>query len=132
MTANRALAKIRGISEHDIVLIDELHAEADKLMVEGLVSSDAAFVAKELERIEFALQSLWQFPQDKQFHTRPQLFLFRHGWHGRKFQCARTGVVHTIDASELRETELIRVGEGFVDVGRGNHYFRVVGCGELT
>lgn len=135
MVASRTLGKLRGILEEDLVKIDEIHVEINRLMMIGLISAcperdvdiEALLTASDIQ-----LQLLWKFPIDPEFHTYVKLYRFRREWHGRRFKCITTGEEVTIDASDLHERECIPVGEGFVDVGRYGAYHRTSGCGEIT
>lgn len=134
MTASRSLGALRGISEKDLVKIDQIHENIHRLMITGLVSACPErdlIIESRLTEADIMLQDLWNFTIDPAYHTYVRLYRFRREWHGRKFRCIRTGEEATIDATNVKETDCIAVGEGFVDLGRFGAYHRTVGCGEV-
>lgn len=126
MTANPALIKMRGIDKQSEQEINDLHDKLDELMSRANLTVFNQVAYDEIERIEMALQILWRFGIDKSMHVHKHLYKFRCQWLGRKFQCMDTGVVVEIP-EDVRERDLIVVGEGYVDTGRLDGYHRIGG-----
>lgn len=128
MTANRELAKQRGLREEDIDCIDALHEMADYVMKQGCngVYTDE-FVKDYLEKIEYELQYCWGFPADPLYHTYYKNYLIKKQWYNRKFKCVKTGEVLEIPW-EVKETDCFFWGDGcMIDVGRAGFYSRASG-----
>lgn len=128
MTANRELAKQRGLREEDIDYIDILHGMADYVMKMGADGNYTdTFVEKYLRQIEFELQSCWKFEQNETYHTYYKNYLSKKQWVNRKFKCIKTGEVLEIPW-EVKETDCFFWGDGcMIDVGRAGFYSRASG-----
>lgn len=127
MTASRMLGAARGIPEEDLLKIDHLHEVIENYIRKALEEDywqDVVIVC--LQDLEYELQYLWGFHQDKEFHTYWKQYLFRKAWYGRKFRCLSTGVEFTMPV-DVRQGECYAVGEGFIDVGWHEAYYRIVG-----
>ena len=132
MTANRELAKLRGLSDEDISQIDDIHEQLEALITKrGSLGVFNQAVYDKIEDLEFRAQELWGFPQDNNFHTWKHAYEFKCQWIGRKFRCMTTGEELTIP-EDVYETAFYKIGEGFVDTGRLNAYSRFSGVQEIT
>jgi hypothetical protein len=65
MAANLKLAEKQGLTEEEVVEIGILHVKLDSVTRNPYDHDDPV---KLIEEIEFNLQRLWKFPQDKNFH----------------------------------------------------------------
>lgn len=126
MTANRELAEQRGISEEDILEIDRIHALIDKKMTEYVKEPFSQDRADEFTTLNYQLQTLWSFPQDKRYHRYAREYEFKCSFVGRTFKCADTGVEFTIPY-DVQERDYFQIGNGAIDVGRLNFYSRRIG-----
>lgn len=126
MTANRDLARLRGISEETCQYIDEVHRGLNNLLALWAGESWEEPRHKLIESTEFMLQELWGFEQDSAYHTWTKRYKFKTEWAGRVFRCTTTGECFTIPAS-VEERDFYQIGEGGVDVGRLNFYSRFIG-----
>lgn len=127
MTANRELAKQRGLSEDDIDCIDVLHEMVDYVMKMGVDGNYTdEFVKDYLEKIEYELQSCWKFEPNEAYHTYYKKYLVKKHWANRKFKCTETGEVLTIPW-EVKETDCFYFGKCMIDVGRAGFYSRASG-----
>lgn len=132
MTASRALAAARGLSEDVCLNIDRLHEIIDeftKLALRGLFTE--RFVFDTLKEYDYTLQELWEFPPDEEFHTLYENYKFKKDWVGRTFRCTVTGAEFTIPFT-VYERAFYPIGKGFIDVGRYNMYHRSSGIVEIT
>lgn len=130
MTANRTLAKQRGLSEQAIQYIDQLHDLLEKLVASYTLDVDYHEALKLVESVEFDLQRLWQFSEDRRYHTWRNKLAQRWmdlTWVGRTFRCNETGVIKVIDRLVVIERCLIQVGDGILDLGVAGGYHRIVG-----
>jgi len=126
MTANTTLAKIRSIDSKSVEKINTVHEKIDELMKSACLGFNDE-VYKEIENLEYALQTLWKFDVDAAYHTHKHLYKFRTQWVGRKFKCLDTGEVFEIP-EDVRERDLYTFGNKcFVDVGRLGAYSRFGG-----
>lgn len=73
---NNNLIKQQGLDEKTVRLIEEKHSELNQIidMLDTLEWSDEnrgqiLQLTDNIELIEFQLQKLWGFPQDKNYHT---------------------------------------------------------------
>lgn len=83
-----------------------------------------------MESVEFDLQRLWKFSEDRRYHTWRNKLARRWmdlTWVGRTFRCNETGVIKVIDRSVVIERCLIQVGDGILDLGVAGGYHRIVG-----
>ena len=126
MSANRTLAKLRGISEETIAEIDALHIQLEKLVSRATNGQFNTSVYNAIKQIENKLQVLWGFGIDPAFHTWKRLYEFRCQWIGRKFKCKNTGE-ELIIPENVREKDFYPFGDCFVDVGVLNGYSRFGG-----
>lgn len=129
MTANRTLAKQRGLSEQAIQYIDQLHDLLEKLIASYTLDVDYHEAIKLVESVEFDLQRLWQFSEDRRYHT------WRHKlaqrcmeltWVGRTFRCKDTGIERTIEQADMGTYDLWECGGGAID-SMGLGFYRVIG-----
>ena len=131
MTANRTLAKQRGLSEQAIQYIDQLHDLLEKLIASYTLDVDYHEALELVESVEFDLQRLWQFSEDRRYHTWRNKLARRWmdlTWVGRTFVCTISGVERTIEKEDVKERGLFGVGkQGFIDFGVGGGYHRIVG-----
>lgn len=128
MTANRALANLRGVSEEVCLLIDGVHDCIQNLMKlthHNGADEDNVFLA--IESVECVLQELWRFPVDKNRHTWKHRYKFKCRWAGTKWKCNTTGVIFTVP-DDVRERDFFTFGEALLDVGRREYYCRMSGC----
>jgi len=128
MTANRELAKQRGISEENMDCIDILHEMADYVMKQGCKGFYTdEFVKDYLRQIEFELQGCWKFEPDETYHTYYKNYLIKKQFANREFKCVKTGEVLEIPW-EVKETDCFFWGDGCIlDVGRAGFYSRASG-----
>lgn len=68
-SVNKDLAKQQGIPEAGIIAIGVLHKALDRILARPLYYYDSYQLAlEEVERLEYTLQGLWGFPQDRAYH----------------------------------------------------------------
>lgn len=130
MTINRDLAEKQGLSEREIIAIEEIHTQLSKLLSKANLGVFNTSIYNAIEQLEFQAQDLWGFSQDPGFHTWKKLYEFRCQWVGRTFKCNITGIEVSIP-EYVMERDFISVGKGFVDVGRLNMYARFSGVTEI-
>lgn len=120
-TVNMVLAKEKGLTSYEIYLIEKLHSLFDELW-----KNHQHFTKEELLEIshtlEYHMQTLWGFPQDKLYHYRTRDFYHTTQWAGTKITCNETGEV-VILPEFVQEKQFFGVGKGFLDTGT-NGYFR--------
>lgn len=126
MSANRELAELRGISEHNIQEIDRIHTLIDKFMSVWVYQPFSNARKEEIHDMEYLLQQCWGFPQDCGYHRYANDYEFQSKWVGRVFQCEDTGEKVTIPYG-VKECNYFKVGDGAVDVGRLDAYSRIIG-----
>lgn len=132
MTANRALAAQRDISEETCKLIDELHEEVDKLIPLLIESeSDEESARDILNLMDGTVQKLWGFEEDPRYFTYFKKYQFNKEWAGRSFKCNTTGQIFTVPTS-VAECQFFQWGEAFLDTGRLNAYSRFSNCTEIS
>ena len=131
MSANRTLAKQCGLSEQAIEYIDQLHDLLEKLIASYTLDVDYHEALELVESVEFDLQRLWKFSEDRRYHTWRNKLARRWmelTWVGRTFVCTISGVERTIEKEDVKERGLFGVGkQGFIDFGVGGGYHRIVG-----
>jgi len=122
---------MRGIPEDTLCLIDGLH-DGIEAFIKNAVEKDypEEYVENVLTHYDYTLQSLWRFPEDKEFHTLFKRYKWIKHWYGRKFRCIKTGTVYQVPF-EIYETMFIPIGEGFLDLGRKEGYYRMSGIEEI-
>lgn len=121
MSVNMQLAKERGLSEHEVDLLNQLHTLFDEVSVSGHLYPHDEWV-ETMHKLEYAMQDVWGFENDFVYHSRTELALFRSKWAGTKVQCTKTGEVFIIP-EDVKYKQFFKVGEGFIDVG-DDHYYR--------
>lgn len=131
MTANRTLAKQRGLSEQAIQYIDQLHDLLEKLIASYTLDVEYQEALELVESVEFDLQRLWKFSEDRRYHTwrlRLAQRWMELTWAGRIFKCPYSGTQRTIQKSHIKERGLFEVGmSGLIDLGVAGGYHRIVG-----
>ena len=130
MTANRTLAKQRGLSEQAIQYIDQLHDLLEKLIASYTLDVDYQEALELVESVEFDLQRLWKFSEDRRYHTWRRKLAQRWmdlTWAHRAFRCNETGITRKLNLGDISERCLLRVGDGFIDLGVAGGYHRIVG-----
>lgn len=130
MTANRPLAKQRGLSEQAIQYIDQLHDLLEKLIASYTLDVDYHEALELVESVEFDLQRLWQFSEDLLYHTWRHKLAERWmclTWANRVFRCNETGIIREVNPCDISERCLLRVGDGCIDLGVAGGYRRIVG-----
>ena len=132
MTASRALAAQRGISEEVCKKIDQLHEDIDDYITRAIKEDiSECLVEVYLKDMEFLLQELWGFPEDDRYHTYFKKYRFRKQWAGKKYRCNTTGQEFAVPFN-VSECAFFQWGEAFVDVGRLNAYARFSNCTEIS
>lgn len=63
---NLQLARERGISEADLEKLNILHEELEEIVDDPELHDNPK---ERIEAIEYQLQRLWKFPEDRDFHT---------------------------------------------------------------
>ena len=126
MTANRTLARMRGIPDEDVQEIDKIHEQLDKLMSRAGIGVFNTSVYNAIEQLEEKLQVLWRFGIDPSMHTWKRAYEFKCQWCSRRFQCVETGEEFTIPF-EVKERDYFSFGKAAIDVGRLNGYHRMIG-----
>lgn len=130
MTANRTLAKQRGLSEQAIQYIDQLHDLLEKLIASYTLDVEYQEALELVESVEFDLQRLWKFSEDRRYHTWRNKLARRWmelTWVGRAFRCNETGITREVNLWDISERCLLRVGDGCIDLGVAGGYHRIVG-----
>jgi hypothetical protein len=131
LTANRQLAAQRNISQENIEAIDALHEMLEKLIASYTLEIPYEEARDLVRSVEFALQKLWDFPQDEMYHTWYKRLNQRHielTWIGRTFKDMDSGTQRTIrERHDVRERGLFGVGMGAIDFGVANGYSRIIG-----
>lgn len=123
---NKQLATYRGISQEDQDRIEELHILVENL-TEAAISERYPNVEEVVELIHQAeeqLQLIWGSDVDRSKHHYADDYEFRAKWAGKTFKCTISGETITIP-DDVRQCELFGIGDGFLDVGRHNHYSRM-------
>ena len=134
MSCNLALATLRGLDPTDIEQINEIHLELGKLLLLAHATNSEEFNNKNLEyikQLEYTLQDLWGFGRNSDRHTWCNEYLFKCQWVGRVFECISTGEQHTI-THNIKEKVFIMIGEGYIDLGVLNGYYRRSGVKEVV
>jgi len=126
MTANSWLAEERGVSSANVQEINKLHEKLNTLIVAWAKEPFSEERKEEIHQIEYALQRLWGFSQDRDYHTWAKLYEFRCQWVGKQFICKKTGAVFAIP-DDVKERDFFSFGKCAVDVGRLNAYSRLIG-----
>lgn len=136
MAANPDLVKQMGVSDENVRLINFIHNELDTLLNEDeeyLTNVDRSDMFKHISDLEFSLQRLWGFSEDRRYHTwrdRMRKRLRKLDYLGRTWRCTVTGEERTVRSADLDYGKFFGVGKGFVDFGDG--YIRVVGPLEVV
>lgn len=126
MTANLDLAKERGLSEEEILQINELHQALEyytDLFIKVPWNQKAEDI---IHNLEFTAQRLWKFPEDKRFHTWAPRYAFLCNWFGRTFKCLDTGETITL-GKDIHPKQFISFGKCAIDLGVLNGYSRKIG-----
>lgn len=132
MTASRALAAQRGISEEDCLEIDELHEEIDGYIYLAITEDwEESLVQRVLENYEYRLQCAWKFTPDKKYHTYFKKYQFKKEWCNRSFKCNSTGQIFTV-LMDVKECSFYQWGDAYLDTGRLNSYSRFSNCTEIN
>lgn len=134
MACNLTLAALRGVSNEDIKQIDKTHRQLEKLLLLAHSTNSEEFNNKNLEyikQLEYTLQDLWGFGRNSDRHTWYNEYLFKCQWVGRVFECESTGEQHTIP-NNIKEKAFIMIGEGYIDLGVLNGYYRRSGVKEVV
>lgn len=127
MAANRILAKHQGLPESDVSLIDCIHDVLKNFILHAVLNKyPEDYVLHTLKEHEFTLQDLWKFERDESKHYYHKIYLFKKQWYGRVFRCKDTGTTFTIPISVI-ERDFFSIGEGYIDVGVWEGYYRVGG-----
>lgn len=131
MSANRTLAKQRGLSEQAIQYIGQLHDLLEKLIASYTLDVDYHEALELVESVEFDLQRLWQFSEDRRYHTWRHKLAQRWmelTWVGRTFYCQSSYKLYTFTKWDIQERKLVPIGvSGFIDLGVAGGYHRIVG-----
>lgn len=132
MTANRALAESRGLSEEDIAGIDAIHKQLEAIIEKRVGMGFNRAVELKIKELEFKLQELWGFSKDVRYHTWAARYEFKCLWAFRKWRCNTTGEVFEIPLS-VEECDFFTWGDPdtYCDVGRLNMYARFSNCTEV-
>lgn len=120
MTANRELAKQRGLSEDAIAHIDFIHDKLEFLLENTKYIVDQGEAEETFLEAEYALQKLWKFTEDHRYHTwTPHLHrAFReNNYLGVVYRCKDSHETRTINSQELYGGVPVSVGKGFIDFG---------------
>lgn len=134
MSCNLTLAALRGVSNEDIKQIDKTHLQLEKLLLLAHTTNSEEFNNKNLEyikQLEYTLQDLWGFGRNSDRYTWCNEYLFKCQWVGRVFECESTGEQHTI-THNIKEKEFITIGDGCIDLGVLNGYYRRSGVKEVV
>ena len=138
MAANPELVKQMGVSDENVRRINVIHDELEAYLNETdeyLMEIDRSRLFKHISDLEFTLQRLWGFTEDRRYHTwrdRMRKRLREVDYLGRTWRCTITGTERTVTDHDINENRysLFGVGKGFVDFGDG--YTRVVGPLEVV
>lgn len=137
MAANPELVKQMGVSDENVRRINFIHNVLETLLNEEedyLKKVDRSDMFKHIGDLEFALQRLWGFSEDRRYHTwceRMRKRLREVDYLGRTWRCTITGEERTVRSSDLDHAGMLfGVGKGVVDFGDG--YTRVVGPLEVV
>lgn len=137
MAANPDLVKQMGVSDENVRRINFIHNLLDTLLNEDddyLTNVDRPDMFKHISDLEFSLQRLWGFSEDRRYHTwreRMRKRLREIDYLGKTWRCTVTGTERTVTGDDLLIAgQLFGVGKGFVDFGDG--YIRVVGPLEVV
>lgn len=132
MSANPDLVKLMGVSDENVRRINIIHSELEALLNETdeyLTEVDRGRLFTHIRDLEFSLQRLWGFTEDRRYHTwreRIRKRLREVDYLGKTWRCSITGEERTVTGEDLLNPDkLFGVGKGFVDFGDG--YTRVVG-----
>ncbi len=127
---NKELADLRSISKENREHIDTLHSMLQELIETYALDIDYQKASELCHDMEFCLQELWQFPKDKRYHNwinKLEQKWFDLTFSGRTFKCLDTGEERTIEDADAQTYWCVKVGNGFIDFGRANQYYRIVG-----
>lgn len=120
MAHNKQLADERGISEQDREYIDQCHLMLEELIDTYDLSIDFDKAAELCHDIEYLLQGLWKFPEDKSCHvwidSLKQKWM-NLTWEGKRYRCKDTGEEVLITEDMVYEKNFIPFGNGFIDLG---------------
>lgn len=136
MAANPELVRQMGVSDENVRRINVIHDELEACLNETdeyLMEIDRGRLFSHIRDLEFALQRLWGFSEDRRYHTwseRMRKRLRKVDYLGRTWRCSITGEERTVRSADLDTGKLFGVGKGFVDFGDG--YLRVVGPLEVV
>ena len=126
MTANSQMVEELGVSSANGQEINKLHEKLNTLLSAWVLEPFSEGRKEEIHQIEYTLQRLWGFSQDRGYHTWAKLYEFRCQWVGKQFMCKKTGIVFTIP-DDVKERDFFSFGKCAVDVGRLNAYSRFIG-----
>lgn len=126
MTANNELVEELGVSSGNVQEINKLHEKLNTFIAAWVKEPFSEDRKEEIHQIEYTLQRLWGFSQDRGYHTWAKLYEFRCQWVGKQFMCKKTGIVFTIP-DDVKERDFFSFGKCAVDVGRLNAYSRFIG-----
>ena len=130
MTANRALAKARNISQENIEAIDALHELLNNLIASYTLEIPYEEARDLVRSANMTLSNLWGFTYDERYDQWSPRFKQRHMelvWAGRTFKCQDTGTVRTIEAKDVGVCRLWGCGNACIDFGRPMSYSRIIG-----
>lgn len=136
MAANPELVKQMGVSDENVRRINVIHDELDACLNETdeyLTEIDRVQLLKHISDLEFSLQRIWGFTEDRRYHTwreRMRKRLREVDHLGKTWRCTITGTKRTVCNDDLDSGRLFGVGKGFVDFG--DAYIRVVGPLEVV
>lgn len=136
MAANPELVEQMCVSDENVRRINFIHNVLNALLSEDddyLTKVDRSDMFKHISDLEFTLQRLWGFSEDRRYHTwreRMRKRLREVDYLGRTWRCSITGEERTVRSADLDTGKLFGVGKGFVDFGDG--YTRVVGPLEVV
>jgi hypothetical protein len=110
------LAKAKGLTNTEIMLIDSMHEHLNCVINNISLEHDEALVRQHV----FQLQELWGFSQDARYHQWVKRVSRRFRellYVGAVYRCKTTGETLTITAQELDAYKLVIIGNGFIDFG---------------
>lgn len=134
MACNLKLAERRGIDEDSIDMINKCHKLLGDLIDLAHFKNTDDYndkILQSIEALEYTLQDLWGFGRNSDRHTWCNEYLFKCQWVGRVFECESTGEQHTI-THNIKEKQFITIGNGYIDLGVLNGYYRRSGVKEVV
>lgn len=124
MTANLELAKERGISKEDILQINAIHEQIERIIDKRCGMGFNTVVFKMITNCEYNLQRLWKFEPDDNYHTYAPRYKFLCNWCGRTFKCVETGAVITL-GKDIYPKQYITFVNCAVDLGNEAYSRRI-------